>query len=73
MTILYNADQCWITIHTKNFKIKKVCPMRLFSRNKALLEVRQNYSLIMKPLYQPDSIFTKKDEPDECKNIILEN
>lgn len=50
--------------------LKKVCPTRWSSRNDALSAIRKNYSLIMKTLYQLNLISTKKDERDECKNII---
>ncbi|CAH2002434.1 unnamed protein product [Acanthoscelides obtectus] len=50
--------------------LKKVCPTRWSSRNDALLAVKKNFLLIMKTLYQLNLISNKKDEREECKNII---
>ncbi|KAF9805538.1 hypothetical protein SFRURICE_020923 [Spodoptera frugiperda] len=47
-----------------------VCPTRWSSRNDALLAVKKNFLLIMKTLYQLNLISNKKDEREECKNII---
>ena len=50
--------------------LKKVCPTRWSSRNDALLAVKKIFLLIMKTLYQLNLISNKKDEREECKNII---
>nr|CAI5818433.1 unnamed protein product [Callosobruchus analis] len=50
--------------------LKKVSPTRWSSRNDALLAVKKNFLLIMKPLYQLNLISNKKDEREECKSIV---
>lgn len=79
-TFFGNSIKRWSMLSndsSEKYKItlKKVCPTRWSSRNDALSAIRKNYSLIMKTLYQLNLISTKKDERDECKNIIniLEN
>lgn len=49
---IYNNDS------SERFKIslKKACPTRWSSKNDALSTVRKNYSLVMKTLYQLNSI-----------------
>jgi len=74
-TFFGNSIKRWSMLSndlSEKYKItlKKVCPTRWSSRNDALSAIRTNYSLIMKTLYQLNLISTKKDERDECKNII---
>ena len=74
-TFFGNSIKRWAMLSndsSEKYKItlKKVCPTRWSSRNDALFTIRKNYSIVMKALYQLNLISTKKDERDECKNII---